>query len=161
MLLLEFFGGVTARDADAPKQVIAAVYGLLFAAVEALTAPDPSPLSVKALRAADADVDLTNVPDGPGNGNGGGNTVYRFREGIERFIITDINNPAASAAAQSEIFVMWDHVSTNLSFFNHPPGGCNVLFMDGHVEFIRYPGQPPVTQGLAAFMGAMIQTLAY
>ena len=30
-------------------------------------------------------------------GNGGGNNIYRLREGIERFLITDINNPAASA----------------------------------------------------------------
>ena len=40
-------------------------------------------------------------------GTGGGNTVYRLREGIERFTITDINNPAASATAQSDIFVMF------------------------------------------------------
>lgn len=25
------------------------------------------------------------------------------------------------------------------SRFNHLPGGCNVLYMDGHVEFVRYP----------------------
>nr|AUN37043.1 hypothetical protein [uncultured bacterium] len=31
-------------------------------------------------------------------------TIYRLREGIERFYITDINNPAASAAAQSARF---------------------------------------------------------
>ena len=37
-----------------------------------------------------------------------GQTVYRLREGIERFLITDINNPAASTQAQSEIVVMWD-----------------------------------------------------
>ncbi len=38
-----------------------------------------------------------------GYGNGGGNTIYRLREGIERFLITDINNPASNARAQSEI----------------------------------------------------------
>jgi len=32
-------------------------------------------------------------------------TLYRLREGIERFFITDINNPAASAVAQSDIWV--------------------------------------------------------
>jgi len=25
-----------------------------------------------------------------------------------------------------------------VGLFNHIPGGCNVLFLDGHVEFIRY-----------------------
>ena len=65
--------------------------------------------------------------------------AYHFREGIERFFITDINNPAASALAQSTLPVMWDEISGgDASHFNHVPGGCNVLYMDGHVAFIRY-----------------------
>ena len=77
-----------------------------------------------------------------------GPTVYRLKEGIERFFITDINNPAGSAQAQSEIPVMWDacqfRVMTpggNASAFNHVPGGSNVLYMDCHVEFSRYQGR--------------------
>ena len=65
-------------------------------------------------------------------------TIYRVREGIERFFITDINNPAASAKAQSEISVMWDRVYDTPGGFTHVPGGSNVLFMDGHVQFARY-----------------------
>ena len=84
-----------------------------------------------------------------GAGNGGGNTIYRLREGIERFLITDINNPAVSAKAQSAIFIMWDNVSSEVARFNHVPGGSNVLFMDGHVEFRKYPGEPPLTKTLA------------
>ena len=99
------------------------------------------------------DNDLTITTDGAGNG--GGNTVYRLREGIERFLITDINNPAASARAQSEIFVMWDHAATNVEYYNHIPGGSNVLFMDGHCEFLRYPGEPPVSVGCALVMGVL------
>jgi prepilin-type N-terminal cleavage/methylation domain-containing protein/prepilin-type processing-associated H-X9-DG protein len=72
-------------------------------------------------------------------------TIYRLREGIERFFITDINNPAASAKAQSELAVMWDQATLVAQNFNHVPGGSNVLFMDGHVEFIRYPGDFPLT----------------
>lgn len=72
-------------------------------------------------------------------GNGSGNIIYRLREGIERFLITDINNPAASARAQSDTFIMIDAVSTSVEDFNHLPGGSNILFMDGHVEFQRYP----------------------
>ncbi len=76
-------------------------------------------------------------------------TVYRVREGIERFIITDINNAAASARAQSAIAIMSDIVSTAPADFNHVPGGSNVLFMDGHVEFKRYPSDFPVTRVFA------------
>lgn len=75
-------------------------------------------------------------------------TVYRLREGIERFFITDINNPAASAQAQSEIPVMSDFIGQpggDGQQFNHIPGGGNVLYMDGHVSFIRYPGEWPIS----------------
>ena len=80
-------------------------------------------------------------------------TFYRLREGIERFMITDINNPAGSANAQSEIRVMWDMAHQFLAFggnldgvasFNHVPGGANVLYMDGHTEFMKYPGKFPM-----------------
>lgn len=79
-------------------------------------------------------------------------TIYRLREGIERFFITDINNPAASAQAQSTIVVMFDSVATpttqggRYQSFNHVPGGGNVLYMDGHVEFLRYPSRYPVSR---------------
>ena len=79
--------------------------------------------------------------------------VYRLREGIERFFITDINNPAGSTIAQSELAVMHDVVATEVQWFNHIPGGCNVLYMDGHVEFIRYPDEWPVSPNYADFCG--------
>ncbi len=85
-------------------------------------------------------------------GSAGSDRVYRLREGIERFFITDINNPGASAMAQSTIAVSWDTfgnpanaaATAGISVFNHVPGGCNVLYMDGHVDFIRYPDRFPV-----------------
>jgi len=93
-------------------------------------------------------------------GNGGGNTVYRLREGIERFLITDINNPAQSAKAQSETFIMLDTVSTVIEDFNHLPGGANILYLDGHVEFQRYPnggiGPQPVNDLVARIAGAIV-----
>jgi len=34
--------------------------------------------------------------------------------------------------------------------FNHVPGGANVLYMDGHVEFLKYPNErAPVCQAMA------------
>src|SRR5690606_29450865 len=69
----------------------------------------------------------------------GDHTVYRLREGIERFFVTDINNPAASARAQSDIWIMADWISTKTSdteSFNHLPGGSNVLYLDGHVQYL-------------------------
>ncbi|MCX5769054.1 MAG: DUF1559 domain-containing protein [Candidatus Hydrogenedentes bacterium] len=88
-----------------------------------------------------------------GTGNSGSNSFYRIREGIERFLITDINNPAASAQAQSTVFIMLDVLSTQVEYFSHIPGGCNVLFLDGHVEFIKYLSEQPVTKALALTVG--------
>jgi prepilin-type N-terminal cleavage/methylation domain-containing protein/prepilin-type processing-associated H-X9-DG protein len=90
----------------------------------------------------------------PGMGTGGeGTTIYRLREGIERFLVTDINNPAASAKAQSEIWIMGDSISTNVESYNHIPGGSNILYLDGHVAYSRYPvggfGVAPVNNALA------------
>ena len=66
-------------------------------------------------------------------------TVWRLREGIERFMISDINNAAAAAQAQSEIGVWWDDwLAPWPEWMNHIPGGGNVLYMDGHVEFLKY-----------------------
>ena len=76
-----------------------------------------------------------------GHGTGGGNTLYRLKEGVERFTIADINNPAAGSVAQSDIWIMHDWVSTKVSDFSHVPGGANVLYMDGHVQFLRYPNE--------------------
>jgi len=96
--------------------------------------------------ATDKDVD---VP--AGLGTAGGSTVYLLREGIERFLITDINNPAASAQGQSEIYVAWDRISANVADFNHVPGGSNILFLDGHVDFQRFPGSEPTNATFAVF----------
>ena len=82
-----------------------------------------------------------------------GGTVYRLREGIERFFVSDINNPAATAMAQSEIPVMLDFMTTDVDRFNHIPGGSNFLYLDGHVEFARL-GQAPATRALAVLFGA-------
>jgi prepilin-type N-terminal cleavage/methylation domain-containing protein/prepilin-type processing-associated H-X9-DG protein len=108
------------------------------------------------LDTASADADV-----GAPWGNGGGSTVYHLREGIERFMITDINNPAASAKAQSTVWVMLDQFAAGkgVDLFNHIPGGCNVLYMDGHVQFNKYPSDVPVIAPLAEMIG-MIMNLA-
>jgi prepilin-type N-terminal cleavage/methylation domain-containing protein/prepilin-type processing-associated H-X9-DG protein len=97
----------------------------------------------------DEDVNLNDLGfGGQGLGNAGGDTIYRIREGIERFLITDINNPSAGNQAQSEIAIMWDKIASNVTGgvgYNHVPGGCNTLYLDGHVEFIRFGDRFPAT----------------
>lgn len=82
-------------------------------------------------------------------------TFRRLREGIERFMITDINNPAASAKAQSNMYIMNDGATNEIAQYNHIPGGGNLLYMDGHVEFIKYPSDTnaPLTRAIVALIG--------
>lgn len=84
-------------------------------------------------------------------------TIFRLREGIERFFVTDINQPGTSAKAQTELAVMYDMVQSPRSgsarsSFNHIPGGGNVLYMDGHVEYVRYSTKYPVSRTWAAIL---------
>jgi len=95
---------------------------------------------------ADQDITVASLMGGPER------TMYRLREGIERFFITDINNPSGGALAQSELSVMWDIASVEADQFNHIPGGSNVLYMDGHVEFVRFPGELPICRVMALVM---------
>jgi prepilin-type processing-associated H-X9-DG protein len=98
------------------------------------------------------------------SGTGGSGTLMRNREGVERFFITDINNPAGSGAAQSTIPVYMDTIAGAVDIdqndqggaiaaaFNHVPGGGNVLYMDGHVEFLRFPAdQYPINRYVALY----------
>ena len=74
----------------------------------------------------------------PGKGAGGGDTIPKLREGVTQRFIKDIDNPAASAVSQSDIPVI-------IAQPKPAEGGANVLFMDGHVEFVKYD-EFPVTE---------------
>lgn len=77
---------------------------------------------------------------------GNNQEMMRLKEGIERFMITDINNPGGSAKGQSSIPVQYDMQLMEAPMdleFNHLPGGANILYMDGHVEFVKYGAQSP------------------
>ena len=154
-----WFGSATPPGVDPaellPNQVGLAFVTVFFKLSGAGLAPALNMSNLDAIYSVlDGDLDvsstiLTNI----GSSGGHTQTIHRLREGIERFFITDINNPAGSAKAQSELAVMWDAVSILPGDFNHIPGGANVLYMDGHVAFTKYPGKEyPVNRG-AAFSG--------
>lgn len=61
----------------------------------------------------------------------GDEPLFRLREGIERFLITDINNPGSSMRARSEILLLMETPP--------PPSEPDrskrlVLYLDGHIE---------------------------
>jgi len=154
-----YLGWVTRRDEE------------FIASFEAIVRRAPAPYTVPGHPPGDYDSDfqpsgtyrfgaIPVVGQGNSIGTANGGTLYRLREGINRFLITDINNPAGSAVADSEVVLMWDVLSRGggtvvgaasggVGKFNHVPGGSNVLYMDGHVEFVRYPIKFPVSDTVA------------
>jgi prepilin-type processing-associated H-X9-DG protein len=129
---------------DPTVKVPAQMIGLAMAYGSAINNYDPLDDVV-----FDHDIDLALVGmGGQKYGNAQTDKVYRLKEGIERFLITDINNPGASAQAQSTLPIMWDNIAAvaagNIGF-NHVPGGCNTLYMDGHVSFVKLGDTFPAT----------------
>lgn len=156
--LIHLLGSTIPPAATAPIQLGAGVNKLSTDAMSYLGAHD----GIRLLELADKDIDIKDQPMGLGNGNGGGSTLYRLKEGIERFLITDINNAGSSNTAQSGLFIMLDQLAGAgaVDFFNHVPGGCNVLYMDGHVDFVKYVnsdtgGTPPVLPCVATIVGGI------
>jgi len=96
---------------------------------------------VDAYRAAVADgaVPTGNIEVEQGMGTNGGSKLFQLRLGIERFFITDINDPSTAQTAAKEIPILIERPG------NHDRNGGNVLFLDGHVEFVDYPGKFPMT----------------
>lgn len=116
------------------------------------------------------DLGMTDIPAVPGIQAGLGRLDdngaplpqgYRLlARGVERFFITDVNNPASSATAESGIPVMLDTWAEEVPLFggvarfNHVPGGSNVLYMDGHAEFVNLGSRFPVANARASAFGS-------
>jgi prepilin-type processing-associated H-X9-DG protein len=95
------------------------------------------------------------------HGNMGGKTVHRFRKGVEHLLIADTNPSTDAVARQAgQIPVMMDSFSlaSAMAIFNHMPGGSNVLYLDGHVDFWKYPaGSGPVTRPVGRLLSLLLQ----
>lgn len=61
-------------------------------------------------------------------GNADGTVVHRLAWDSGRYV-----------GGGSRLWVMLDSLSASASLTNHAPAGCNVLFLDGHAEFVNYP----------------------
>ncbi len=147
----------TNTNMPVPMQIAAALDGAInsVGGIGGVGTVINDPYALSKVFDSDSDVSGTNFPQ---VGNGGGGKIYRLREGIERFLITDINNPGGANMAQSSVWIMLDTMGSGKAgaYFNHVPGGCNVLFLDGHVEFIKYTGVSGIdTMAPAAAEAAM------
>ena len=88
----------------------------------------------------------------------GDKTIYRPRNGIESIFLEGPRDQWSSYIARSELPVLYDNIdlsvfgplmanglpSNEILMLNHMPGGSNVLYMDGHVQFSRYSRDWPI-----------------
>lgn len=142
--------GFTCDDTDPGERVNAQLSSTILGAFGAPPAEIPS--------AVDRDYEVGALEEASGKtiGTGDSGRLMRLREGVERFLITDINSPGSASRAQSDLPVMWDTLSTTPSEMSHVPGGTNVLYLDGHVEFLRYPNAEGPSRSFAVALGCIL-----
>lgn len=74
-----------------------------------------------------------------GKGNLGSDIIHRLTQHSEIFAVpSELFHPETSYS--SSVPVMWEWAS------HHKPAGGHVLYLDGHVEFVEYPGRFPMTE---------------
>lgn len=82
----------------------------------------------------------------PGAGNGGGEVVHRLRLRFEQLAIANVYDPTLPALTSAQIPTLWDRLGPGkkrLIQGSHSPAGCNVLYLDGHVEWHEYRPRGP------------------
>ncbi|MGI6460737.1 MAG: prepilin-type N-terminal cleavage/methylation domain-containing protein [Candidatus Hydrogenedentales bacterium] len=132
---LDILGG--AATLTAPAQLVLGVGPVLD---EIRRSEDPAPAGL-------------DIPVSGGLGTNGDTLIHRLRKGVERFGVTDINNAGATAKAEAALWVLADRV--NMPEDDGFAFGANVLFKDGHVEFVSFGAKAPVTTGMAAFLDTL------
>ena len=76
-----------------------------------------------------------------GEGNCGSDTIYQLQLGIEKALSDLSNHQSGELVKVSEIPLMIERVPNY-----HTPRGGHVLYMDGHVDYLSYPGKWPMTE---------------
>jgi prepilin-type processing-associated H-X9-DG protein len=86
-----------------------------------------------------------------GMGNAGRNIIQRLETGAGESLITDISLIFSGEEIGSSVIpVVFDRPFADTMKRNHfVVPGCNVLYLDGHVDFHRYPGDFPVSITMA------------
>ena len=79
-----------------------------------------------------------------------------LRQGVERFFLGDEAASSAPVAMRSQIPVIIERPSRHRTIRNESEAyGGNVLYLDGHVEFVVYPGKWPMTEKTIELLGQL------
>jgi len=94
----------------------------------------------------DTDLEVT-----PGTGTAGGDRLLRLRRDTEQASADPTADARTLSKLSRSIPIIWDRCATEVGqqpekWFNHRKCFSVVLFLDGHIEWIKYPGKWPMTE---------------
>jgi prepilin-type processing-associated H-X9-DG protein len=90
------------------------------------------------------------VPEGWGNAEG--DTIHRLSGTADRFLITELDIINGFAVGSPSVPVIWDRPYAETAQFSHRPAGGNVLYLDGHVDFIKFGTRFPINETMARLL---------
>lgn len=79
------------------------------------------------------------------------------RDGVKGTLVRLGDAAATAAGDAAKVPVMADSFMTmgGGALFNHLPGGSNVLYLDGHVDFVKYPTAFPMDKHIGTFVAGL------
>lgn len=77
--------------------------------------------------------------------------LRRLKRDVEYFFVANRSDPQAAANTRAAIPIMFETVVSNV--FGRDPDGANVLYLDGHVDYVRFGSQFPVTEEMREVLG--------
>lgn len=107
-------------------------------------------LDESALAAFQSALAATEAPDLEADLETADKLLRRLKKDVEYFFVTTRNDPQAAAATRATIPIMFETLQS--SVFGRNPDGANVLYLDGHVEYVRFGERFPVTADVAELL---------
>ncbi len=77
--------------------------------------------------------------------------LRRLKRDVEYFFVANRSDPLAAANTRAAIPIMFERVTA--SVFGRDPDSANVLYLDGHVDPVRFGSAFPVTPGVQELLG--------
>lgn len=108
-------------------------------------------LDEAALAAFKAALESPTPPDIQSDIDTADKMLRRLKKDVEYFFVANRSDPLAAANTRAAIPIMFERVTA--SVFGRDPDGANVLYLDGHVDPVRFGSAFPVTPGVQELLG--------
>ena len=100
-------------------------------------------LDESALSAFKSAVESAEKPDLESDIDTADRMLRRLKRDVEYFFVENRSDPQAAANTRATIPIMFEKAESTA--FGRDPDGANVLYLDGHVDYVRFGSHFPVT----------------